>query len=74
MKHTIEKVDGDHFIIDDNIHIKYVEQLGNDNGWSVFDKDSFYQIVYDKFEGALEKALNEKINKHNTLTPPVWET
>lgn len=72
MKHTIEKVVGeDTYILDDKIDIKYVEQLGNDNGWCVFDKDSYHQMVFRSFENALLTAMGESNKGKAVLTPPV---
>jgi len=69
-KHTIEKIDSYSWILDDTIIIKYIEQLGNDNGWCVFNEGSFYQKVYDNFEDALLIAIGKKKRKPQILTPP----
>jgi hypothetical protein len=71
MKHTIEKVVGeDTYIFDDEIIIKWVEQLGNDNGWCIFDKDSYYQKVYQSFENVLLTAMGKSNKSKKVLTPP----
>jgi len=70
MKHTIERIDSCHYKLDNNIVIAYVEQLGNDNGWCVFDKDTYYQKVYDDFENALLIAMDQPIRHKRVLPPP----
>ena len=71
MKHTIERSNPDLYILDDSIHIKWVEQLGNDNGWCIFDKETFYQKTFRTFENALSQAMGKSIRKKEVLTPPV---
>lgn len=68
-KIEIEKVNETHWIVDDKIVIKYVKQFG-DSGWCVFNADQFYQKIYDDFENALLKALGEPIRK-GVMEPPM---
>jgi hypothetical protein len=73
-KHTLEKKDGgNHFILDGKIDIKYVEQLGNDNGWCIFDKDSYHQMVYRSFENALLTAMGDDERPKEVLTRPAGD-
>lgn len=71
MKHTIERVDADNYILNDKYDIRYIQQLGNDNGWCVFDENTFYQKVYRTMEDAMLVAIEESIRKPDVLTPPV---
>jgi hypothetical protein len=68
--HTIEVINDGHYLIDYNIDVKYVEQFGNDNGWCVFNKDTFYQKVYDHFEDALLRAIGQSTKDKKIMPPP----
>jgi len=71
MKHTIERINHDLYILDDSIHIKWVEQFGNDNGWCVFNEETFYQKTFRTFENALLQAMDKSTRRKEVLTPPV---
>ncbi len=71
MKHTIERVDADNYILDGKHDIRYIQQFGNDNGWCVFDEKTFYQKVYRTMEDAMLVAMEESTRRKELLTPPV---
>lgn len=70
MKHTIEKLLGDHYRLNDEIDIKYIERLGNDNGWCIFNNDIPQEKIYEIFENALLTAMSLPINKPKVMTRP----
>ena len=69
MKHTIEKVDGDHWIIDGDIHIKYDECFAG-SGWFI-DNGTLFKDPEDNFLYVLEKALKENKSRPKLMPRPV---
>ena len=71
MKHTIERSNPDLYILNDSIHIKWVEQLGSDNGWCILNKETYHQKTFRTFENALSKAMGKSTRRKEVLTAPV---
>jgi len=70
MKHTIEKIDGNHWIIDGEIHIKFDECFAG-TGWFIDDNRSTFKNPEDNFLYVLEKALKENKSKPKLMPKPV---
>jgi hypothetical protein len=70
-KHTIERISGDHYIIDDKFNIKYNDSFES-SGWMIeeFNKGRVFPDTDDNFLNILNKTINEPDEKPRTLTPP----
>jgi len=72
--HTIERVDGDHYIIDSDIHILWEECFAG-SGWIIKkdgEKINHFQNPKDRLQEVLDKVLGGEY-KPKLMTPPVGD-
>lgn len=71
MRHTIEKLDDEHWIIDSNIDVVYFNTYGK-AGWYISKPtgDETPEIK-ETFVHAIEYAMNETETKKQVMEPPM---